>query len=111
MYDVLPDSRAKTTRNRVFTKTGTWIPFFCANCGKDCGLCPEESTHMFYLCNPCFETKGAIAGTMVVPDAEFFAKVQHEQLEAYGRALAPHEVARVIAEDCTPLAKLIKEAQ
>ena len=108
--EVLPDSRAKTTRGRVFTRTGAWIPFFCANCGKDCGLCPEDSTHMFYLCNPCFATKGHITGTMVVPDAAFYAAVQQEQIEAHGRELTSLELQRIVVEDSSPLATLLKEA-
>ena len=66
--ELLPDSRAKNVTGRVFTMNGTWVPVFCANCGKDGGLCPEENmTFLFYLCVTCNETYGAIAGTMVMP--------------------------------------------
>ena len=111
MIELLPDSRAKTTRGHVFAKSGTWVPVFCANCGKDGGLCPEESTFMFYLCDRCFETHGEIAGTMTVPDAVFYDRVAQEQAATYGRALDRAEVLQVIEEDSTPLAKLLKEAK
>jgi hypothetical protein len=109
--DILPDSRAKVTRGRVFTANGTWVPVFCANCGTEGGLCPEESTFLFWLCNGCFETKGAIAGTMMVPDQVFYDRLAQEQQAAFGRALTHAELLQVVAEDSTPLAKLIKEAK
>ena len=67
--NILPDSRAKETKGRIFTPSGAWVPVFCANCGADGGLCPEENmTFMFYLCRKCSETYGAITGTMMMPD-------------------------------------------
>jgi len=110
--DVLPDSRAKNAKGRVFTKTGAWIPIFCANCGKEGGKCPEENmTFMFWMCNQCFSTHGHITTTMVVPDKVFFDKIANEQKEAYGRQLTNLELQKVIVDDCTPLATLLKEAQ
>jgi len=47
--DVLPDCRAKSARGLVSTRSGTWAPVFCANCGKRGGLCPEGSTFIFWL--------------------------------------------------------------
>ncbi len=110
--DILPDSRAKTTKGRIFTPNGAWIPFFCANCGKHGGSCPEEHmTFMFYQCNACFTRYGVIAGTMAVPDKEFYAKVAQEQQEAYGRALTKPELLKVVEDDSSPLATLLKEAK
>jgi hypothetical protein len=110
--DILPDSRAKNTKERIFTANGVWIPIFCANCGVHGGSCPEENmTHVFYICNKCFKTYGEIAGTMAVPDAVFFEKVKQEQLEAHGRFLTHEELAGVVEEGTTPLAKLLKEAK
>ena len=109
--DVLPDCRAKSARGLVSTRSGTWAPVFCANCGKRGGLCPEGSTFIFWLCNPCFETNGPITGTMVVPDQAFYERMAIEQQESYGRALTHNELLQVVAEDASPLARLIKEAR
>ena len=112
--DVLPDSRLKllhTPRGMLNGPGGTWIPFFCANCGKHCGSCPETSTFLFYLCPKCFETHGAIAGTMTVPDKDFFDRVAQEQQEVHGRSLTHLELVRVVQEDSSPLATLLKEAK
>jgi len=107
--DVLPDCRAKVTKGRVFTPGGAWVPVFCANCGADGGMCPEENmTFMFYLCRACAETYGAIAGTMMMPDEVFFEKVKQEQLAAHGRYLTQQELEVVVDEGTTPLAKLLK---
>lgn|SRR4051812_17930216 len=111
MADVLPDSRAKTPRGLVFVGSQAWEPVFCANCGKEGGLCPAESTFMFYLCNPCFASKGHITGTMVVPDQEFYTKLAYEQQATYGRAATHNELLQTIAEDSTSLATLLKEAK
>jgi len=109
MQDILPDSRAKTTRGAVMRGSVAWVPVFCANCGKDGGLCHELSTHMFYLCNGCFKTYGEIAGTMAVPDSVAIANMVAEQEEAYGRQLSHNELLQVVADDNTPLATLLKE--
>ena len=107
--DILPDCRAKETKGRIFICGAPWIPVFCANCGGDGGLCPEENmTFMFYLCNTCAETHGQIAGTMLMPDEVFFEKLRQEQLETYGRYLTQDELDRIANEGETPLAKLLK---
>ena len=111
MTEILPDSRAKTTRGRIFRPDGCWVPVFCANCGKEGGLTPEESTFIFWMCNPCFASKGHITGTMVVPDHEFYQRLAQEQQERYGRAATHNELLQIVAEDCTPLATLLKEAK
>lgn len=108
--DLLPDSRARETRGRVFTPGGAWVPVFCANCGKPGGLCPEEGmTFLFYQCTPCHERLGHITGTMVMPDEVFFERLRAEQLEAHGRYLSPAELQAVVQEDSSPLARLLKE--
>lgn len=112
--NVLPDSRLRTVhtaRGQVFTSNGAWIPVFCANCGTEGGLCHEHSTHAFWLCNPCFERMGHITGTMVVPDAEYYAKVRQEMHEAHGRDLNALELAKIREEASTPLARLLLEAK
>ena len=110
-HDVLPDSRARTIRGRVFRGAQAWVPIFCANCGKEGGLTPEDSTFLFWMCDPCFQSKGHITGTMVVPDHEFYQKLREEQLESHGRPLSPAELQQVLQDGTTPLATLLKEAR
>lgn len=87
------------------------MPYFCAHCGKESGWCPEDNTtFMFYLCNPCFATHGHITNTMVVPDHEFNAKVAAEQVETYGRLLSGPEILKVVEDNSTPLARLLTGA-
>lgn len=108
--NILPDSRARDIKGRVFTAAGIWLPVFCANCGTDGGLVPEENmTFVFYLCTKCAETHGAIAGTMMMPDEVFFEKLRQEQLAAHGKYLSQQELAAVVEADDSPLAKLLKE--
>lgn len=111
MQDILPDSRAKEAKGRIFTPSGAWIPVFCANCGKPGGSCPEENTtFLFYQCSPCNEKYGVIAGTMVMPDEVFFEQLRQEQLASHGRYLTELELATAVeANDSSPLAKLLKQ--
>jgi hypothetical protein len=107
--ELLPDSRPRVQRGTVFRGGVPWTPIYCANCGADGGLVPEENmTFAFYLCDPCFEKHGAIAGTMAVPDQVFWKKVHEAMLEKYGRILTPLELEKVVAAGESPLAKLIR---
>ena len=110
MPDFLPDCRAQRWTSAVQSVSGWWVPVYCANCGADGGMVPEENmTFLFYLCNTCAETHGQIAGTMLMPDEVFFAKLAAAQLERYGRYLTPEEWG-VVSEDPThPLWTLAKE--
>lgn len=110
--EVLPDSRPINLRGARLGPGGVyWVPVYCANCGCDGGLTPEESTFLFYLCTKCAETYGEIAGTLMMPDQVFWEKLKQEQLEAYGRYLTEQELVQVVAEDASPLATLIKEGR
>lgn len=107
--EILPDCRAKETKNRVFAPGGAWVPVFCANCGVDGGKCPEENmTFLFYLCKKCNETYGEVAGVMMMPDEVFFDRLKQEQLASHGRFLTEQELITVVQEDASPLARLIK---
>jgi hypothetical protein len=87
-----------------------WVPVFCANCGSEGGMCPEENmTFLFYQCYKCAETYGIIAGTMQVPDQVFYDKLKEEQLASYGHYLSEQELVSVVQEDASPLATLLKE--
>ncbi len=75
--DILPDSRPREVRGAVWRAgQGWWRPIFCANCGRPGGLVPQRAcTFAFWLCDPCWETHGAIAATMAVPDEQFWAEL------------------------------------
>lgn len=110
--DLLPDSRLKhhgTPKGRVFTPMGAFVPVFCANCGKEGGLCPEENMNfLFYQCNDCAQKYGQLAGTLSMPDEIFWEQVKQEQLASFGRYLTDLELAAVVEADASPLATLIK---
>jgi hypothetical protein len=110
--NILPDSRARNPKGLIFNSPmGTLVPVFCANCGAHGGHCPEQNmTFLFYQCSECHTKYGQITGTMVMPDEVFFEKMAQEQLAAHGRYLTELELAKVVAEDSSPLATLIKEA-
>jgi len=110
MAEILPDSRARDASRILMGHGGVWVPVFCANCGADGGMVPEDNmTFAFYLCRPCAETHGAIAGMMMMPDEVFFERLKQEQLEAHGRFLTEQELIAIVEADASPLAKLIKE--
>ena len=99
MVDILPDSRAKTTRGRIFQGGTSWVPVFCPNCGKEGGLCPEENmTFICWICPPCAQTYGEIAGTMMMPDQVFWGEVAQAQRQKYGRVLTAEEVEKSLAD-------------
>lgn len=109
---ILPDSRPRERRGLVLRNGAWWTPVFCANCGADGGLVPEEGmTFAFYLCNPCAETHGEIQGTVMIPDEVFWQKLREEQLEKYGRLLSPEELHAVAQSNTSPLATLIREGR
>lgn len=107
--NILPDCRANEAKGRVFKGSMSWVPVFCANCGRDGGLCPEGMGFIFYLCNTCVSRYGEIAGTMMMPDEVFWEKVQQAQIEEYGRQLTFEELQRVVQEGASPLATLLSE--
>ena len=110
--DILPDCRAKDTKDRIFTPVGAWIPVFCANCGVCGGSCPEENmTFIFYLCKKCAETHGKIPEHYLMPDEVFFEKLKQEQLASHGRFLTQAELAAVVEADASPLATLLKQGR
>lgn len=121
MVDMLPDSRL--TRGDLNVVMIDWplpdgrtmrvecVPTFCANCGKSGPLCPRDNTTwMFWLCVSCHEKYGAIAGTLAVPDAEFWEKVNQEMIENYGRTLNQLELLALAEQGWGPLEKLVKES-
>ena len=107
---LLPDTRLRNTKNVVRGAGMNWVPIFCANCGADGGLVPEENCNFaFYLCNPCAEKFGDIEGTYIEPDAVFWQRVKEEQLAKYGRELTSAELVEVLKDENHPLTKLCKD--
>jgi hypothetical protein len=110
MAETLPDSRARHGVSFDQGHAGTWVPVFCANCGAEGGRCPAENmSFLFYLCNKCAETHGAIANTMMMPDEIFFQRLAEEQQERYGRPLTPPEWERVSEDASHPLYRAIHQ--
>lgn len=110
--DVLPESRARQTKGRVFTAIGCYIPVFCANCGIEGGLVPEEGmTFAFWLCRKCEGTYGVITSMMRLPDEVFWEKLKQEQLAHFGYYPSQEELAKVLEEDASPLATLLKQGR
>jgi hypothetical protein len=109
--NVLPDCRSREARGAVLVNGVYWQPVYCANCGADGGLTPEDSTFFFWLCNSCFATMGEITNVYLMPDEVYWERVKEEQLEKYGRLLTSDELATVVAADATPLATLIKQGR
>lgn len=107
--DILPECRARDTKGMIFTAVGVYVPFFCGNCGKECGSCPEENMNfMFYLCPKCEETHGQLTVGMRLPDEDFWELLKQEQMNGYGHYLTQEELAKVVEEDASPLATLLK---
>lgn len=101
-----------TRRTRVVTPFGVfnYIPVYCANCGADGGMVPEENcTFVFYLCELCNERLGPIVGTYAVPDEIWWERVRRAQLESYGRELAPLEIITELADVNSALSKLLRD--
>jgi hypothetical protein len=72
------------------------IVVYCANCGDPQMYMPKENcAFAFYLCNECFRTYGAIAGTYAQPDDEFCRAVAAEMEKRFGRHLNDTELCLV----------------
>lgn len=108
---ILPSSKtARSARGAVASVMGYWVPIYCANCGADGGMVPEDTTTFaFYLCNDCVMVHGVIEGTVMTPDEVFWQRVHNEQMEKYGRILEPGELDDVATANASPLATLLNE--
>lgn len=116
MLDILPDSRLASNIGAVVMDWPGFgrvecVPVFCTNCGAEHGYVPKENTTFsFWLCQSCFDTYGAVAGTMVQPDHEFWEKVEQEMLASFGHGLNPLELLILEQQGWGPLASLVKES-
>ena len=78
--DILPDSRPERPKGAKQINATWWMPIYCANCGHDGGLVPEDNmTFAFYLCQSCADTWGPIAHTYMEPDAVFWRRVAEDR--------------------------------
>lgn len=112
--ELLPDSRLRSPKNVREHRGMMWQPLFCASCSTDKGggwvpEPPENCTFAFYLCDPCYEKYGQVAGTMVEPDVAFWERVKQAQVEEFGRVLTPQETAEALKDENHILAKLAKD--
>lgn len=71
----LPDSRLSGPRRRATTIVRGGMKYervFCANCSAEGGYVTADwSPHVFYICDDCFHTAGAVAppGTAQVDES------------------------------------------
>lgn len=109
---VLPDSRLKsvlTPRNAVNRGGVFWVPIFCLSCAVPGGLVPEENmTGVSYFCDACADKYGNLDGLMI-PDRVFFALVQQEQIEKYGRILTADETVAALADPASLESRLARD--
>jgi hypothetical protein len=105
--DILPDSRARDIKGRIFRCGVPWVPVACASCHKPYGTVPEDMPFAFVLCNPCADRYGDIAGMAKMPDEVFFEKLKQEQMASYGRFLTLEEIGKVVEDNDSQLATLI----
>jgi len=110
--DVLPSSIPKERKidTSISSHGMNWIYIFCANCGKDGGRVLENDYDFaFYLCEPCAENYGKIAGIYMEPDSIFWQKIVDAQVEKYGRTLTAQETAIELQDETSMISKLKKE--
>jgi hypothetical protein len=112
--EVLPDSRTShvvTPKGAIDRGVlGFWVPVFCASCGADGGLCPEENmTFMFFLCTRCYGLYGDIAGTYAMPDEIFFARVRELEAQTFGRSLTLEEQIEQLRNPDSAHSKLARD--
>lgn len=114
MPDVLPDTRARVSRDVVIDARGVkWVNVHCGNCGALEGMVPlENCTFAFFLCGPekndCQSKWGDLAHHHVEPDVLFYERVVGEQLDKHGRLLGPLELLKEL-DSTSPLSKLVKD--
>ena len=66
-------------------------------------------TFVCWMCQPCLDKYGKIAGTMLVPDAVFFERVKQEQVAKYGRVLSAEETVLSLADPNSLESKLARD--
>ena len=107
--DLYPSSIPKVTRGLIYHLGINWKPIYCANCGVDAGLIPEDATCAFSLCDDCGQVHGVPPGMMQLPDEAHWSKVNDAQLEKYGRVLDPLEQLDELRDPDSMLSKLVRD--
>lgn len=110
--NILPDCRMKNPKRVIRHFWFGWmVEVYCGNCGKPLPLLvPEKNCNfVFWLCDPCYETHGTIAGMYVEPDVVFWEKVKQAQLEEFGRELSGPEIVEALKDENHILAKLARD--
>jgi hypothetical protein len=111
--DILPNSRAKESKNILLIDGINYVPVYCANCGKQQGMVPENHiSHVFALCDRgCAGKYGDLAHSYVDPDEIFRRQATEEQLTKFGRLLTAEEVTLELEKRESLLAALAKDWQ
>ena len=106
--DVLPDSRPTRSRGEISGPLGTLVQVYCANCGhRGPQVLKENLTFACYLCDPCAEKWGTIAGAYLMPDEVYFQKCAEARLGQ----LAPMEILRALDDPRSEISLLAKDRQ
>ena len=115
MVEVLPNSLGRFPKeDRGIGLAGTWYILYCASCGEEGGRVLENylpEQFAFYLCTPCAEKYGEVAGCTATPDDVFFKKVQEAMIEQYGHILNESEILQQLEDSSSVVSKLEREAQ
>ncbi len=91
-----------------------WLYIYCASCGVDGGRVlktdvPNREEFAFYLCEPCAQKYGNIAGMWAEPDALFWQKVKEAQLEHHHRELTATEILKELDDPHSYLNQLVRD--
>jgi hypothetical protein len=111
--DFLPDSRTREVKGSIRSPYGNLIPVYCAQCGKEHGLVPEQHlTFAFCLCDPCAEKMGPIAHFYKEPDEVFWERINNamqEEQRKTRQAMTPQSLALKLEDPSSIFAKLAEE--
>lgn len=108
--DVLPSSLPRERRGELVHGGTPYAPCFCVNCGaRGPMVAAGPQNFAAWLCDPCAEKWSPMFGLMLVPDEVHWELQRQEQVEKYGRALSPGELAEVEKDGNNTLVKLAKD--
>ena len=111
--NILPDSRTQERRGAVVDANGvSWVPIYCVNCGRSCGVVPEKHiTNVTALCDHgCSGKYGDLASTYKDPDAVFRENLG-EALSPLGRQVTVEELEALLEDRSPALAAAVRDWQ
>lgn len=112
--DVLPDARARDSKNAIMHAGVSYVRMHCISCGRRAPwIVREDARHVSYLCegpNSCSAKFGGIANTCAVPDEIYAEKVRQAQVERVGRPLNAREMIVQLDDPNSYLSLLAREA-